>query len=243
MTDKKLTSLSSSLRYPSNTLETCLGKIKILFEKNSKNLLSPEAIFLDLGFSGRNGSSTSIISSLKYYGLLEKDNNKLKISDFITDYCISGKLNHDILFQALKSVPINKKIFSIYDFNNLPSENEIKSFLIKTCNYNLKQATTYIETFNKNRKLYNDNSLNTDMDDKKDDIKIEKQKESQIVKIEPKKAETATITYPLSSQHQISITLPSEIKEIQLDDLEDIKDILELVLKKVNHQIKRKDIK
>lgn len=242
MTDKKLTSLSSSFRYPSNTLETCLGKIKMLFEKNSKNLLSPEAIVLDLGFSGRNGSSDSIISSLKYYGLLEKDNNKLKISDFVTDYCISGQLNHDILFQALNSVPINKKIFSTYDFNNLPSENEIKSFLIKTCNYNLKQATNYIETFNKNRKLYNEKSLTTDTYDTKDDIKIEKQKESQTVQVEPKKSETATITYPLSSQRQISITLPSEIKEIESDDLEDIKDILELVLKKINNQIKRKDI-
>lgn len=242
MTDKKLTSLSSSFRYPSNTLETCLGKIKMLFEKNSKNLLSPEAIVLDLGFSGRNGSSDSIISSLKYYGLLEKDNNKLKISDFVTDYCISGQLNHDILFQALNSVPINKKIFSTYDFNNLPSENEIKSFLIKTCNYNLKQATNYIETFNKNRKLYNEKSLTTDTYDTKDDIKIEKQKESQIVQVEPKKSETATITYPLSSQRQISITLPSEIKEIESDDLEDIKDILELVLKKVNNQIKRNEL-
>lgn len=242
MTDKKLTSLSSSFRYPSNTLETCLGKIKILFEKNSKNLLSPEAIVLDLGFSGRNGSSDSIISSLKYYGLLEKDNNKLKISDFVTDYCISGQLNHDILFQALNSVPINKKIFSTYDFNNLPSENEIKSFLIKTCNYNLKQATTYIETFNKNRKLYNERSLTTDIEDKKDNIELENTKENNLFQAETRKVETANITYPLSSQGQISITLPSEIKEIELDDLEDIKDILELVLKKVTNQIKKKDL-
>jgi hypothetical protein len=245
--EEKNQSLTNSLRYPLFTLEMCLEKIKTLFEKNSKNSMSTDAIVADLGFSPNSGSASSWVAALKYYGLLVKvDAAKNKIAEFSFDYCISGNLNHDILFTALNTVPINKKIFAKYDFNQLPSENEIKFFLIKECNYDLKQATKYIEIFNKNKKFYTDNT------DKKIDIipvsNVEPKTETNNLAppaqvpqyFTPSANNSAIITYPLSDGKNISISLPNEIKELDMSDLEDIKDILQFVLNKINKIINNK---
>lgn len=239
--DKKYKSLTSSLRYPLHTLDTCLEKAKILFSKHSKNIISPEVILADLGHKSGSGSTNTILASLKYYGVLSKTESSnmpyYKIADFIIEYYVSGSINHNVLFACLNSVPINRKIFAKYDFNQLPRENEIKSFLIKKCSYNMRQANKYIEIFVKNKMFYNQHS--------------EKNSQDNLSFKEPSHASTQTdstsifngiksdyiINYPLSNEQNITIGLPCEIRDMDLNDLEDMKDILELTLKKINKQL------
>lgn len=254
--NKNNEAIPSSLRFPSVTLEICLEKVHILFSKNSKNPMTADAMIIDMGYALSGGHVKSILSSMKYYGLLEKESNdQFKIADFVIDYCLQKELNHDILFKALNSVPINKKIFSTYDFNSLPSENVIKSLLIKECNYTLKQATEYLETFKKNKKLYDDNSKgkielnnteNTFVEiSKSETIKSNIEHNDNIIDLIQDVSTTisshknAVIKYPIGDNRSVLIQLPGELKELEEQDLEDIKDILELVLKKVNKQLHR----
>lgn len=243
--DKPSEVIASSLRFPSVLLDFCLEKIKILFNKNSKNAMSVESMGEDLGYSITGGKGASVLAALKYYGLLVKEGDKYKVADFVIDYCLGSELNHDVIFTCLSSVPVNKKLFSIFDFKSLPGENVIKSFLIKECKYNLKQATDYIETFKKNKILYDNNC-------KEKNSPIQPQLTSADNPIQPVTEvasninnslvnKNSVITYPISENRSVIINLPGELKDLAEDDLEDIKDILELVLKKVNKQIELKN--
>lgn len=230
--------ISSSLRFPRYNLEFCLGKIKLLFTKNSKNFMSSEAMPVDMGFTGNNGASDSILASLKYYGLLERtDNSRYKIADFIIDYCISNTLDKECIRRSLLSVPINKKLFSSYDIDSLPSENEIKSFLIKDCGYSLKDTTTYIETFNKDILLYKTHIIDTNINNEKkiEDTNINKENNNFMI-ITPQ-VEMRTYNHPLSNGKYISIQLPANIQDLDKQDLEDSSDLLTLVLNKISKQI------
>lgn len=245
--------IPSSLRFPANNLETCLNKIKELFDKVSNASFSFSEIISHLEIP-TGSSGESLLASFKYYGLLEKTwTGQLKISDLIIDYCISGELNQEIISKILHSVPVNKKIFSNYELDNLPSDNELKNFLFKTCSYSIKQANNYMETFNKNLNFYqkhkqqsNEVAIRQALQPSYDtatslglDIQeLLNEKVKALSRIYSTAA--STITYPLSSNQEIVISLPKDIKETDLSDLEDIRDILELVLKKVNNQIDKK---
>lgn len=235
--EKSSHGLSSSYRFPSKTLDSCLAKIQTLFMKNSTNTISTQAIMADLGFVEGSGGGSTVLAAMKYYGLLVQVNGKYKIADFIIDYCISGTLTQDMVFICLSSVPVNKKIFSIYDFYNLPGDNEIKSSLIKICDYNLTQANGYINTFNKNKELYdsvlNAISVAAPTIEKNEENALEPQTDTPVWKFN----KNCVITYPLRDCNSITIQLPKDIKELESDDLEDIKDVLELILKKINKQL------
>lgn len=244
--DKISEVIPSSLRFPSVLLVTCLEKIKILFNANAKNVMSVDSMGADMGYAPTGGKGSSVLASLKYYGLLVKEgSDRYKVADFVIDYCLGAELNHDVLFTCLNSVPVNKKLFSHFDFNNLPGENVIKSFLIKECRYNLKQATEYIETFKKNKKLYDDNcnekteltnnpiSVDNPSESSTDNSSNNTQNNSILVS----NYKNSAITYPISNNRSVIINLPGDLKDLNEDDLEDVKDILELVLKKVNKQI------
>lgn len=230
---------SSSLRFPKNNLELCLEKIKLLFNKNARNLMSTEAMSIDMGFSGQNGSSDSFLASLKYYGLLEKgENNRYKIADFIIDYCISHKVDKESIRKCLLVVPINKKLFAAYDIDSLPSENEIKSFLIKDCGYSLKDTTTYIDIFNKNILLYKSCTqevLSKELNKVEESTPTPTNQPSNVAI----QSGIRVFTHPLNNDKYITIQLPANIQDLDKRDLEDASDLLNLVLNKITKQIEK----
>lgn len=235
-----IATLSSSMRFPKDDLLKCLEKISILFSKNAKNSMSTEAMNADLGFTNRSGESDSLFASLKYYNFLEKsENNCYKISDKIIDYCISGELTQDLVRDALMSVPVNKKIFARYDIEELPGDNQIKHFLIKDCNYSMKQATSYVETFKANYALYQSYNKKADSAIEQEQMSEDTEKVSYPAIVGKPPIDNSVVSYPLSNGKNVVIHLPGDIKTLDKHDLEDIKDILELVLKKVDKSLGR----
>jgi hypothetical protein len=236
----KSQALTPSLRYPLFTIEKSLEKLKIIFTKNSKNFIASETMIADLGFSPNSGSSTSWIAAFKYYNFLIKDekNNKYRLNDNIIDYCINNSVNHDLIYPALQAVPINRRIFSIYDFNDLPSENEIKSFLVKDCSYNLKQATTYIEIFNQNMLFYKKNNIGSHTIQKIGEVnnlrKISDNSDEQENKIN-----TNNIGTFLYKNGNIIFQMPSDLSNVDKVVLEDIQDVINLINNKINKQLKK----
>lgn len=258
MNETKNKPLSSSLRFPANSLESCLNYGKVIFKKHSNGSFNSKEMALDMGFSITSSSANLIMASLKYYGIIEKDNDEtFRLSNRWFNHYLSENLKAEDLLHALHSVPVNKKIFSTYDIDFLSNINEIKSFLIVKCGYSLKQANNYIPTFSQNFSFYlkykkmETSTLNSQIQHLQKQFEpayeTAKQLDLNLKDILDEKVNTiaqnmvaSTISYPLSSNQQISIQLPDNLKSLSLEDLEDIQDILGLVLKKVSQQIDKK---
>lgn len=236
--------IPSSLRFPKLDLSTCLEKIKILFTQNSTNAMSVGAMSSDLGYAQSGGAAHTILASLKYYGMLElSGNDRYKISDFIINFCLDNPLTRDDTKKCLFSVPVNKKLFATYDIDNLPGDNEIKSFLIKECKYSLKEATAYIEIFKKNRAIYNNFNMNTNSMEPTVEHALPRQSSvsppvsSNIPDAVPLRHSNAFVyTHPLSGGKYITIQLSDNLNELHINDLEDAKDLLVLVVSKIERR-------
>lgn len=239
--------ISSSLRSPKNNLITCLEKIAILFEKNTKNPMTSDAIAADMGLKAGSGSTDSLVASLKYYGLLEKYpsmNNRYKVADFIVNYCLFKTLTKEEIKTCLLSVPVNKKLFSMYDINNCPSENVIKSYLINDCGYSLKEANTYMTIFTQNyleyKKYFNEEIKDLIV------TEIEQSETKSLQLNEPttyiennKKNTMRDYTHKLNGNNHVTVQIPENLGDLEEEDLGDIKALLELVLNKVNKQLEK----
>lgn len=71
---------SRSPRYPNIPLSDAIAKVKMIYAKEHMSPASPPVVAEAMGYSGLNGASLKVISSLKKYGLLEGRGEDLRLS-------------------------------------------------------------------------------------------------------------------------------------------------------------------
>lgn len=245
--DTKL--ISSSMRCPALDIALCLEKSAFLFEKNGTSKIKAEKLYLDLGISKDSGYSGRLVTSMKYYGFIEEDNGEFKLNLDIADYALDKKITFDLVLTAIRNVPVNKKLFSTYDIDELPIENVIKSFLIKQCNYSMKKAQEYWIIFNKNMQLYKllkNNGSASSLSIVKDvgliapnttglpkDIReIEKTLQSP-QQVLVSSSDDVVMCFPTGDK-EVKFILPKELTKMTLLEIEDLEDVLELLAKKIS---------
>ena len=69
-----------SPNYPRLSLEVAIERIDRLYQKERTHKTSREAVAEGLGYTSLNGASLGIISTLKQYGLLDEDDDGLRVS-------------------------------------------------------------------------------------------------------------------------------------------------------------------
>jgi hypothetical protein len=70
-----------SPNYPRLSLEGAIERIEKLYKKERTHKTSREAVAEGLGYTSLNGASLGIISTLRQYGLLEEDDDGLRVSE------------------------------------------------------------------------------------------------------------------------------------------------------------------
>lgn len=241
--------VSSIARCPSSNIEDCLMKIAPVVQKNGAKLIYNESLCADMGYSVGGGATLGLIASLKYYGILESAGDKVKINKDIVSCVLEETVNEELIKKCILSVPVNKKIFEKYDFEDLPGDNTLKVFLVNEFNYSVKKAEQYLKIFRENIVFYNSKKKNEN-NTYELDLPINNNNENVIDVKSRYLPEISTnvgakndidnfvIVLPVG-KNEFKISMPKNIDDMSLDDIEDFEDVLELLSKRLNRQ-KRK---
>lgn len=127
--------------YPSMTLEAALKHAATIY-KHEKRSAAPVAVVAEhCGTDIKSSKGLRLIAALKQFGLVKEegsgDDRQVRLSERALDYLLAD--NDDGIRAALQAAalapPIHKKIWETYP-NGLPSDATLKSYLIRTLDFN-----------------------------------------------------------------------------------------------------------
>jgi len=102
-----------SPNYPMIGLDAAIKKAGDIYASNARNVIDRQTIAKRLGYGGINGGSSSMISALTKYGLLDsKGNGTFCISDLAMRILYPNPNNADDERNAIEEAAFNPKIFS-----------------------------------------------------------------------------------------------------------------------------------
>jgi hypothetical protein len=118
---------------PQITFQEAIEKGRKVYEKEHTHSAAKLTVANDLGYSGINGRSLSMIGALRQYGILEGGADALKVSDDAMVYYVmdDGPQKQE----AIRSMVLRPALFSElhqqFGGEHLPSEGNLKHILIK----------------------------------------------------------------------------------------------------------------
>lgn len=137
-----------SPRYPSINLQEAIEKVRIIYDKEHIHKALREVVAKDLGYTGINGTSATVISSIKQYGLIEQIGEYLKVTEDATTI-LELPHNDPERIEAIKRAALTPKLFSeIYEEfgDKLPSDESLRLLLVRQ-GFNSKAANSVIRAY------------------------------------------------------------------------------------------------
>lgn len=224
-----------SPNYPSLTLEDALKRVKKVYDAEHTHPAAREVVAKALGYGTLNGTSLTVLGALTRYGLFDKaENSELKVSD---DAVTALELDegHPLRCEALKRLAFNPSLFAELRErfgDELPSDVNLKHYLIQQKAFLPKAAEDVIRVYRENLELV------TDGEEVYHDAGSSKNKENPAV-IEPKATVSpsnpstgSTLTssqgkkgihefsFPLSFQRDVKATVTIYGDKLKRRDLE-----------------------
>jgi hypothetical protein len=145
-----------SPNYPSMTLEEAVEKTRAVYQQEHKNAAARQVVAAALGYNGLNGASLSRIAALSSYGLLEKaGSGSLKVSPDAVSILVLDE-GHPTRTAALQKLAFTPKLFAELKQkfgNELPSNINLKHFLIQEKDFLPKAADEVIRIYRENLEL------------------------------------------------------------------------------------------
>lgn len=138
-----------SPNYPGMSLKTALEQAQTIYNQEKRSFASPSVIQTHMGYTPKTGPAGRAISALKQYGLLEEKDGQYRVSE--RAYAIL-QLSEDsadrktALKEAMLGPSIFREIIEHYD-GNLPSDVNLRDYLIKAKSFNPASVGNFIELF------------------------------------------------------------------------------------------------
>lgn len=123
----------SRKKYPNFPLNKALEHINIIYDADRTSVITREDVARHLGYKGISGASTSTISTLNQYGLLQKSGPAgIRVSQTAVD--ILHPENQDqkqtAINEAVFSPPLFKELWEHFE-NRIPSETALNTYLMR----------------------------------------------------------------------------------------------------------------
>lgn len=137
-----------SPRYPNINLQEAIEKARIIYAKEHTHKASREVIAKDLGYTGINGASATMISSIRQFGLLEGIGDSMKISEDAT-IILELPPGDPERIEAIRRAAFTPKLFGdiyVEYGDKLPSDENLRLFLVKL-GFNSKAANSVIRAY------------------------------------------------------------------------------------------------
>ena len=230
--------LHRSPNCPQITFEEAAQKGRRVYEKEHTHSAPKAAVAEDLGYSGINGRSLTMIGALRQYGILEGNSDAMRITEDAVAYfeLEEGSERTDAMIRMIFNPPFFAALRQQFG-DNLPSEGNLKHYLIKE-GFLPKAAEDVIQVYRANMALVSSGS-----------------KRYTTEAGPPKELPMTTITAPLSpvpslvsaSIYSFSFPLSLDAKaDLQIrgtvsdDELEMLRDHIEMTIKALKRSHKPK---
>src|SRR5258708_574477 len=119
-----------SPNYPSVTLREAIDRIRLVYNAEHTHKADKNVVATDLGYTGLNGKSLTLIGALKRYGLLEVDDDGLKVSDeavTILELPENDAERQSALSRAALAPPLFAELKETFG-NSLPSDENLRHY-------------------------------------------------------------------------------------------------------------------
>jgi hypothetical protein len=139
-----------SPNYPAISLADAITRVSAIFQREHKHPTHRDVLAKDIGYGSWNGASSSIISALHKYGLLEPvgDKGQYKVSDDAIDILVHQPGDRERVGAILKTAfmpTLFSELHTQYG-DNLPSDQSIRTYLLKK-DFNPKSVDGVIRTY------------------------------------------------------------------------------------------------
>lgn len=135
-------SLHRSPSYPAIGLREAVEKAAVLFKKDGQAGSSRESAFEHLGYTGATGTSLTVLSALKKYGLTRFDKGRIFLTDDALLILLPGG-DRAQRAEAIKRCALRPelyaKLWQEYGQTGLPSDATLKSKFVKELGFNARK--------------------------------------------------------------------------------------------------------
>lgn len=141
-------SRTRSPNYPAISLVEAINRAKLVYDREHTHKTSAEVVAVAIGYTGLNGTSRSMISALKKYGLLISEGDGLKVSSDAVDIFelpASDPLSMAARTTAAFRPPLFAELKETYG-DRLPSDASLRHMLIKK-GFNPRMALEVIQIY------------------------------------------------------------------------------------------------
>jgi hypothetical protein len=151
-----------SPNYPAISLADAIPKIRAVHEKEFNHPATREVIAKAMGYGGLNGASSTVISALSKYGLLEPaGNERYRVSANAVDIILHKKGDSEraaAIERCAFSPPLFEELRGAYP-NSLPSDENLRVYLIKK-GFNPKSVGDVIRAYRDTIELVTEETKN-----------------------------------------------------------------------------------
>lgn len=149
-----MTTKLRSPRYPIIGLREAIEKATLVYKKDYRNKIPKSLVAEHIGYSGLNGKSLGIISTLTKYGLLEGSRESMWATDRLVDI-VERERGEDDRILAIKEAALAPEPFmDIHkQFPEKASDQAIRAFLISKRQYLPDSAARLIRSYRETQEL------------------------------------------------------------------------------------------
>jgi hypothetical protein len=161
-TDKEKSSQKKRQRspgYPAIPIDDAITRIGQVYQRDRRAYTTYNAVLEHLGYSAKNRSGTSgrIVSALRQYGLLDEENDQLRVSDLafrILHTANESEERAELIRQAAFKPPIFRKLLSHYK-GELPSDAALRNHLVLREGFNPDSIEQFIRVLRRTVEIAN----------------------------------------------------------------------------------------
>lgn len=128
-----MATVTRSPNYPQISLPDAIERVRKIYKAEHTHRAGDEVLAKNLGYNSLNGTSRSILSALKKYGLLQADGDGFRVSDDAVDILELPRENpahRGAVERAVLRPALFAELHEIYG-EELPSDSNLRHFLIK----------------------------------------------------------------------------------------------------------------
>lgn len=151
-TPEKRKAVHRSPRYPGMSLEDAIERTRVIYEHEKKTPASTDVIVGHFGIKAGTGPANRVISAMRQYGLLENRGEQLRVSESafkILHLSDDSAERAQALREAAVKPAIIQDVLRAFP-EGLPSDANLRNFLIQQKNFNPDSIAFFIGVLRKN---------------------------------------------------------------------------------------------
>lgn len=135
-----------SPNYPAIALGEAVQRVNLLWKKERRTAVPAEVAAKAIGYSGISGPSRTVLAALKKYGLVESDDQSVRVSELAISILHSP--GDDTALEFFREAALRPELFrQLYMHYRDASDEAIRSYLIAKLSFSDSGAEQAIKTF------------------------------------------------------------------------------------------------